>query len=82
MNSFKFLFDTSPRRVVGHEMLFLCLNFAVPSTTKSLLFDDVVLDSESVQSPLMNMLAGYTLFQEMSTSAIIDNSLIPIKKAF
>ena len=32
------LSDTSPPRVVGQEMLFLCLSFAVPSTTKSHLF--------------------------------------------
>ena len=58
-------------------MLFLCLSFAVPSTTKSLLLDDAVLDWESIQSPLINTLAGFTFLQEMSTSAI-DNSLIPI----
>ena len=33
-----------------------------------------------LQSPLMKKLVGFTLFQEMSTSAI-DNALIPIKKA-
>ena len=44
VNSIKFLFDTSPPRIVGQEMLLLCLSFAVPSTTKSHLFDDVVRD--------------------------------------
>ena len=44
MNSFKLLFETSPPRIVGHEMLCLCVSFAVPSTTRSPLLDDVVLD--------------------------------------
>ena len=44
MNSFTFLFDTSPSRIVGYEMYFLCINFAVPSTSRSSLLDDVVLD--------------------------------------
>ena len=42
VNSIKILFDTSLPRVVGHEMLFLCFSFAVPSTTRSSLLDDVV----------------------------------------
>ena len=81
VNSFQFLFETSPPRIMGHEMLFLCISFAVPSTTRSPLLDDVVLDWESIQSPLVKKLAGFTFFEEMSTSAL-DNSLIPIKKAF
>ena len=44
VNSIIILFDTSPPRIVGQEMLFLCLNYAVPSTTRSPLFDDVVRD--------------------------------------
>ena len=79
MNPFKFLFETSPSSIVGYEMLFLCFSSAVPSTSRSLILDNVVLDWESVQSPLIKMLTGFTFFQEMSTSAI-DNSLIPIKK--
>ena len=35
VNSIKFLFETSPPRVVRHKMLFLCVGFAVPSTTRS-----------------------------------------------
>ena len=81
VNSIKILVDTSLPRVVGHEMLFLCLSFAVPSTTRSLLFDDAVRDWESIQSPLLKMLVGFAFNQEMSTNAI-DYSLIPIKKAF
>ena len=49
VNSIKILFDTSLPRVVGHEMLFLCLSFAVPSTTRW----------ESIQSSLVKMLAGF-----------------------
>ena len=75
-----FLFETSPPRIVGYEMLFLCISFVVPNTTRSLFLNDVVLDWESIQSPLMKTLAGFTFFQEMSTSAI-ENSLIPMKKA-
>ena len=41
VNSFKFLFETSSPRIVGYEMLFLCLSFAMPSTTRSPLLDDV-----------------------------------------
>ena len=81
MNSIKILFDTSLSLVVGHEMLFLCLSFAVPSTTKSPLLDDVVRGGESIQSPLTEILTGFAFNQEMSTSAI-DHSLIPINKAF
>ena len=77
MNSIKILLETSPPRIVGHEMLFLCLSFAVPSTTRSPLLDDVVLDGESILSPLVKILDGFAFFQEMSTSAI-DDSLIPI----
>ena len=44
MNSIKFLFETSFPRIVGYEMLFPCLSFAMPSTTRSPLLDDVVLD--------------------------------------
>ena len=44
MNSFKFLFEISLPRVVGYEMLLMCLSFAVPSTTGSLLSDDEVRD--------------------------------------
>ena len=44
VNSIKILFDTSPPRIVGTEMPFLCLSFAVPSTTRSPLFNDVVRD--------------------------------------
>ena len=35
VNSIKILFETSHPRVVGQEMLFLCLSYAVPSTTRS-----------------------------------------------
>ena len=38
----------------------------------------VVLDWESVQSPLVKIWAGFAFKEEMSTSAI-DNSLIPLK---
>ena len=44
VNSIKILFDTSLPCVVGQEMLFLCLSFAVPSTTRSPHSDDVVRD--------------------------------------
>ena len=44
VNSIKILFDTSLPRVEGQEMLFLCVSFAVPSTTRSSLSDDVVRD--------------------------------------
>ena len=81
VNSIKNHIETSPPRIVGHEMFFLCLSFAVPSTTRSHLLDDVILDWEGIQSPLVKMLAGFTFSQEMSTSAI-DYSLIPMKKAF
>ena len=81
VNAIKIIFDTSLSRVVGHEMLFLCLGFAVPSTEGSLLLDDVVRDGECIQSPLTKILTGFAFNQEMSTSAI-DHSLIPMKKAF
>ena len=81
MNSIKFLFDTSPPRIVGYEVLFLCFSFAVPSTMGSHLLNDVVRDGESIPSPLVKILAGFAFNQEMSTSAI-DHSLIPIEKAF
>ena len=48
VNSIKILFVTSPSRMVDQEMLFLCLSFAVPSTTRSSLSDDVVRDWESI----------------------------------
>ena len=70
VNSFKLLFDTSPLRIVGYEMLHLCFSFAVPSTTRSPLFNDVVRDWESIQSPLVKMFAGFAFLQEMSTSAM------------
>ena len=41
---FHVLFDTSLSRVVGQECSFCAFSFAVPSTTKSLLSDDVVRD--------------------------------------
>ena len=44
VNSFKFLFETSPSSIVDYEMLFLCFSSAVPSTSRSLLLDNVVLD--------------------------------------
>ena len=81
VNSTKILFDASLPRVVGHEMLFLCISFVEPSTTRSPHPHDVVRDSENIQSPLVKILAGFIFSQEMSTSAI-DHSLIPIKKAF
>ena len=81
VKSIKILFDTSLPRVVGEEMLFLCLSFALPSTTRTPLSDEVVRDWQSIRSPLVKMLAGFAFNQEMSTSAL-DYSLIPIKKAF
>ena len=81
MNSIKILFDTSLSCVLGHEMLLLCLSFAVPSTLVSSLLDDVVRDGERIQSPLVKMSAGFAFSQEMSTGAV-DHSLIPTKKAF
>ena len=51
VNSIKILFDTSRPRVVGHKMLFLYVGFSLPRTTRYSLLDDVVLDSESIQSP-------------------------------
>ena len=82
VNSIKILFDTSrPYTVMGHEMLFLCVGFAVPSTVGSPLLNDVMRDGESIQSPLTKILTGFAFYQEMSTSAI-DHSLNPIKKAF
>ena len=81
MNSFKFLFETSPPCIVGYEVLFLCFSFVVPSTSRSTLLDDAVLDCENVQSPVVKMLPGFTFNQEMSTSAI-DYSLIPTMNAF
>ena len=81
MNSFMISFDTSLQRVVGHIELFLYLSFAVPSTTRSLLPDDVVRDGESIQSPLTKNLTGFAFNQAMSKGAI-DHSLIPIWKAF
>ena len=41
MNFFVISFDTSLPRVVGHIVLFLCLSFAVLSTMKSPLLDEV-----------------------------------------
>ena len=76
VNSIKILFDTSLPRVVSHEMLFLCVGFAVPSTVANLLLDDVMRDGESIQSPLPRILTGFAFNQEMSTGAI-DHSLIP-----
>ena len=81
VNYIKILFDASLSRVVGHEMLCLCVGFAVPSTMRSHLLDDVVRDGESIQSPLTKILTGFACNQEMCTSAT-DHSLIPIKKAF
>ena len=78
--SIKILFDTSLPRVVGHEMLFLCVGFAVPSTVWSPLLDDAVRDGDSIQSPLTKILTGFAFNKEMSTSAT-DHSLIPIEKA-
>ena len=40
----KNIFDTSPPRIVGYKMLLLCFSFAVPSTSRSLLLNDVVFD--------------------------------------
>ena len=74
-------FDTSLSRVMGYDVLFLCVGFAVPTTVWSLLVDDVVRDGESIQSPLTKILIGFTYNQEMSTSAI-DHSLILFKKAY
>ena len=42
MISIKILFDTSLPRVVDHEMLPLCVDFAEPNTVGSLLLEDVV----------------------------------------
>ena len=44
VNSNKILFSTSFPRVVEREMFFLCLSFAVPSTTRSSHSDDDVRD--------------------------------------
>ena len=38
----QFLFEASPSSIVGYAMPFLCFSFAVPSTSRSLLLDDVV----------------------------------------
>ena len=73
------LSDTSLPRVVDHDVLFLCVCFAVPSTVGSLLLDDVVRDGESIQSPLMKIWAWFAFSQETSTSGI-NSSLIPMKK--
>ena len=81
VNFFIILFDASLPGVVGHKMLFLCFSFAVASTLGSHLLDYVVRDRESIQSPLVKILAGFAFNQEMSTGAI-DHSLIPLKKAF
>ena len=78
---FHHFFLISLPRVMGHEMLFLCVGFAVPCTVGSPLLDDVVRDGKSIQSLLTKNLTGFTFNQEMPTSAI-DHSLIPIEKAF
>ena len=64
---------------MGHDVLFLCVCFAVPSTVGSLLLDDVVRDGESIQSPLMKIWGWFAFSQETSTSGI-NSSLIPMKK--
>ena len=81
MNSFNFLFETSPSSIVDYEMLFLWFSSAVPSTVESSLLDDVVRDGESTLLPLTKFVSGFVFYQEMSTSAI-DHFLIRIKKAF
>ena len=81
VNSITILFDTSLPHIVDQIVLFLCFSFAVPSTVGSPLLDDVVQDWESIQSPLVKMLAVFAVNQEVSTSAV-DHSLIPIQEAF
>ena len=77
VNSIKILFDATPPRVTGYEVLFLCLSSAVPSTVGSLLLDDEVRNWESIQSPMTKNLTGFAFNQEMSTGAI-DHSSIPL----
>ena len=69
------------RALRATKCFFSAFSFAVPSTTRSLLLDDVVLDWEGIQSPLVRISAGLILSQEMHTSAIND-ALIPVQKAF
>ena len=45
MNFIKF-FETFPSSIVGHEMLFLCFNFSVPSTSRSCKLEVIVQGDE------------------------------------
>ena len=82
VNSTSILFDALLSRIVGQEILFLCFSFAVPSTTRSPLVDDVVRDWESIESPLVKITAAIG----QNVSLILCQSknvhkLIPTKKA-
>ena len=84
---------TSPRSsqfwVANHDILGLVGNdreflrnffWDMPSTMRSPLLDDAVRDWESIQSPIVQVLAGFAFNQEMPAGAI-DHSLTPINQA-
>ena len=79
VNSIKIIFDTSLPRVVGREMLFSVPQFCCAEHHEVAPFCWRSANWESIQSPLMKMLAGFAFNQEMSTSAM-NHSLIPKKE--
>ena len=71
VNSFVISFETSLPGVVGHMVLLLCLNFAVPSTMGSPPLDHVVKDRESIQSPFGKVLAGFAVNIEIFSCCLL-----------
>ena len=71
--------DISSARCGPHGALFCASDLPCRAHRGCSFLDYVALEWESIQSPLVQMLAGFAFNQEMSTSAT-DHSMIPIEK--
>ena len=66
---------------MGNMMVFSFFSLPKSMAMRSLLLNDITLNSKKVQCPLKDASAGFTFFQEVPVSAIND-ALVPVKKAF
>ena len=77
-----FFWDITSSRCGPHSTLSV-LHFAVPSTMRSPLLDDVVRDWENIQSPFVKVLAGFAFNQDGSlldsnTESILSIALLEL----
>ena len=81
VNPFKISLDASLSQIMGNMMVFSFFSLPISVAMRSLLLNDIILNSKKVQCPLKDASAGFTFFQEVPVSAIND-ALVPLKKAF